>query len=74
MKKEKQLKALAVLDGDKPDAEGQYTRPLPYLTSYDAIIPVALKVIGVFEITATTTPASLCERVLRKAGLWEDGE
>lgn len=40
-----------------------------YLTSYDAIIPIAVRIVGTIVITPETTPASVSELVLRKSAL-----
>lgn len=99
MTKEKQIAALAELDGflnpriaehslwsqwSRGDgiaerANGKGFVKLPdYLTSYDAIIPLIQKqdieVILQLDIALKSTPAQLCEALLRATGKWVEDE
>lgn len=51
--------------GEQPVKE-----PPPYLTSYDAIIPLAAKVAPWMTVSVYETPERLSERVLRATGKW----
>lgn len=67
-------KAEEYLRGDEPVT----IKPAPYkpyLTSYDAIIPVIQKLklssVGWFDLQRST-PSQLCEALLRTTGKWKD--
>ena len=90
MKPEEQIKALAELDGiflDEWRPENRKHFKIPYLTSYDAIIPLIQKqsygiIANIHDILCTTndtkyflrdcSPAQLCEALLRATGKWKE--
>lgn len=69
---------------DSDSSKGIYASPynliqleheLPkWTSSYDAIIPIAVRIVGTIVITPETTPASVSELVLRKSGKWIDSK
>ena len=92
MTKENQIRALAELDGWTFDPSVGYWRdengyahgssdPLPYTTSYDAIIPLINKQLVGIQISTmenlhiiywNATPPQLAEALLKAHGLWKD--
>jgi len=90
MNLEEQIKALAELDGiclGEWLPENRKHFKTPYLTSYDAIIPLIQKqsygiVANIHDILCTTndtkyflrncSPTQLCEALLRATGKWKE--
>ena len=77
MKEQDQIKALAELDGwsttrPLPPDHVQYFKP--YLSSYDAIIPLVQKYWSDcgYQVSLLDTPKQLAESLLRKTGKWKE--